>query len=344
MKILKFLPILLFISGTKAFAAYYYPSKYDDDDIRAEKDFSSFTPLHLAAMHEPKEGIKVLIEGGADVNATTKVVKFTPLHLAALHGHIENMRILIANGANVRAKTRQEFTPLHMASAAHTHNPEAVEFLLSQNDGIDINERTVQGYTPLMIAVINFTKAIDFFLQAGADFYAVVDSSNSPYKGLTPFHLAAAQKESPSGEDINLQSFIDAGADVNSPVKSGAFKSFYPLHLTASANSAEKTRTLLSNKADIEATTNKGHTPLHIAALNNSYHSAKVLFNAGANIYAKNHKGHTPPRIAKSDPDGYTHIFFQEERRKRRQAKLANFKSMCQRIFSKRSHLSVSQK
>ena len=335
MKVLKFLPFLLFISGLKTFAIFgdlstpmsnrasngYRNIDYEDIDIRAETDFTSFTPLHLASMHAPTEGIRVLIAGGADVHATTKVAKFTPLHLAARAGRIENMKILIENGADVNAKTRQGFTPLHMAAAAHTHSLEAVEFLSSQ-DGVDINARTDQGYTPLHINIEHHSKAIDFFLQAGADINA---TAGGHFVNLTPFHVAVSKPHTFRNEAINIQSFIDAGADVHAPVASGDFASFYPLHLAAYTDARENVETLIANKADIEATTHTGHTPLHTTAEQNSYRSAEVLVKAGANLYAKTHKGLTPPKIAKDNPDGYTHLFFKDERKN---AEKLNLKSL----------------
>ena len=355
MKILKFLPFLLFISGLKSYAIFDdlttpmsnrgangHHNDYSDIDMRAETDFLSFTPLHLAAVHEPTEGIKTLIAGGADVNATTKVVKFTPLHLAAKAGRIDNMKVLIANGAKVNAKTRQEFTPLHFAAAAHTNTLEAVE-LLSSQDGVEIDARTDQDYTPLLLAVLYRTQAISFFLKAGANVNAI---AGGYLKGLTPFHLAILRTTLYGMETIeykDIQNFIDAGAHVHTPVASGYFKSFYPIHLATYANITEKIKALTSAKVDIEITTNKGETPLHIAAKYNSHYSAEFLVNAGANLYAKTDKGLTPPRIAKNNPYGYTHLFFKDERRNRRKAKFENFKSTCQRIFSRRSSPTVSQ-
>ena len=73
------------------------------------------------------ETIRALLAGGADVNARTKD-KFTPLHLAALYGDTVVIRALIEGGANVNAHAKGKFTPLH--SAAMFGNAAASEALL----------------------------------------------------------------------------------------------------------------------------------------------------------------------------------------------------------------------
>ena len=61
------------------------------------------TALHHAARNGDLEIVKQLVNGGADVNATTDNNHF-PLYCAAGHGHVETTRYLIENGADLQAR------------------------------------------------------------------------------------------------------------------------------------------------------------------------------------------------------------------------------------------------
>ena len=75
-----------------------------------------WTPLHWAAWMGHKEVSKLLIEKGADSNATSHLLGgITPLHWAARGGHEEIVELLVANGADVNTKTDDGHTPLDVA-------------------------------------------------------------------------------------------------------------------------------------------------------------------------------------------------------------------------------------
>ena len=82
-------------------------------------------PLHLAAMRQDDHAliaaiIGVLLELGADVHARTEPLGETPLHLSADHDNVHAMRVLLQHGADVNASlppTAQHRTPLHLAAA-----------------------------------------------------------------------------------------------------------------------------------------------------------------------------------------------------------------------------------
>jgi ankyrin repeat protein len=61
-------------------------------------------PLHLSAMQNHTEIIKLLIQAGADVNiqiqsTDDKINGSTPLHLACEKGYVESAKLLIQEGA-----------------------------------------------------------------------------------------------------------------------------------------------------------------------------------------------------------------------------------------------------
>ena len=61
------------------------------------------------------DGLALLINGGADVNA--KRGGYTPLHGAAINDSLSVATLLINNGADINAKSEYEDTPLYYAKS-----------------------------------------------------------------------------------------------------------------------------------------------------------------------------------------------------------------------------------
>lgn len=90
--------------------------RWDEEFARRNRfpAVGSFTALHRAAYHGEAELATLLIERGADPNATTKIGQ-TPLHVAVLVDRPEIAGMLLARGANPDAPTERGMTPLHWA-------------------------------------------------------------------------------------------------------------------------------------------------------------------------------------------------------------------------------------
>ena len=81
---------------------------------------SGWTPLHQAAMEDPKkseEVAKALLEGGAEPDKVSRLDGKTPLHYAAMDGHKKIVKLLLEKGANPNSTGRNGATPLHLASS-----------------------------------------------------------------------------------------------------------------------------------------------------------------------------------------------------------------------------------
>jgi len=72
-------------------------------------------PFREAADRDPIEATRILIDAGADVNATTPQGD-TPLHLAAQDGKVEIIQMLADAGATLDAVNEAGLTPLDLAS------------------------------------------------------------------------------------------------------------------------------------------------------------------------------------------------------------------------------------
>lgn len=75
------------------------------------------TPLHLFAWRGDVESAKVLVEAGADVNATGDMGE-TPLHVALRKADLPLVRLLLAAGAKVTIRSEFGATAQDLAKRA----------------------------------------------------------------------------------------------------------------------------------------------------------------------------------------------------------------------------------
>ncbi len=71
------------------------------------------TPLHIASRLGNVDNVVLLLQHGADPNATTKDL-YTPLHIAAKEGHEEVAAALLDHGANHQLTTKVTSTQLSL--------------------------------------------------------------------------------------------------------------------------------------------------------------------------------------------------------------------------------------
>ena len=264
--------------------------------------------LHQAAWNNTAEVAKLLINAGADVNATNGNGE-TPLHSAAQKSAAETAKVLLAKGAEVNAKANGGKTPLHYAAA---FNAVAIVKLLLAN-GADINAKNSAGYTPLHWAAQNDAPEVaKLLLASGADANVEVASGDILLAwALTGKHPEITKMLIEGGADVNVKVasgdtllawalkeqqpetaklLIGAGADVNVKVASGDTLLAWALK----EQQPEAMKLLLVNGADINAKIKGGITPLHWATRENKPKIAKSLIANGADINAKTKDGVTP--------------------------------------------------
>lgn len=160
---------------------------------------------------------------------------------------------------------------------------EEVKLLIEQ--GIEVNQPSTQGVTPLHHAVIhNQTNIAAVLLQAGAK----VDVKDAATEA-TPLHLAALYGR----EDIaNL--LITKGANVNATMKFG----ITPLLVAAQFNQPQIVRLLSelpNNKVAINHADQEGFTALHFAAQNGDVIIARLLIDRGANVNLRDKTNQATP-------------------------------------------------
>ncbi len=105
------------------------------------------TALHASAQEGFADILKLLLDRGADVNASTKIGA-TPLMRAARNGRSEIVRVLLRSRADVQMKDSKGLTALHYA--AEMGRDETMKLLLQ--NGAAVNAKTSDGHTALQLA------------------------------------------------------------------------------------------------------------------------------------------------------------------------------------------------
>lgn len=243
-------------------------------------DHAGYTPLHDAAAQGHSAVIRVLVEGGATVDAKLTDGS-SALHLASLKGKPEAVRALLECGAPAGARDDEGRSALHMTAApslvATEGHTGAVLALLQA--GAQLEARDDDGATPLHYSArYGSTAVARLLLKMGA----YVDATCA--EGETALVGAAR-----SGNSEMLQALIDFGASVNARNHDGVTA----LHVAAYMGHAAPARVLLEGGADVSATDGEGRSALMAAAYQGHLDVAQVLIQAGHELAAVHASGLT---------------------------------------------------
>lgn len=179
------------------------------------------------------------------------------------------LRQALENNADINTKTADGFTPVIIA--AFKNHFEILDILVEK--GAELNHVTTRGNTALSLALHNMPygdaqKCLDRLLEAGADPGRDASLELAAGKGLTSY----------------VARFIAAGADVDRGI---------PLIPAAIGGHTDILRSLIAANADVNAQRANGETALSYAVMNGHADCAKLLVAAGANIHVKNDENET---------------------------------------------------
>ena len=131
-----------------------------------EKDIykGDYSLLDIAMHGNHKEIFKMLVDGGADINAKNPWGE-RPLHRAISSDSSTFVNMLIEGKANINAKDNDGFTPLSVA-VKNNNSPFILKLIEA---GADINAMSKRGKTPLHVAAIwDFSGPLKILVEAGA--------------------------------------------------------------------------------------------------------------------------------------------------------------------------------
>ena len=266
--------------------------------------------LHWAAERGDTVLVETLLQGGATVDAVTRIGSYTPLHVASAAGQAEVMKLLLAAGSDATAGTSPGgATALHLA--ANAGSVEAITALIDHGAEVDAREAT-WGQTPLIFAAArNRVDAIEALLERGAD----PNAASRVVDLVADYELAEAAKKR---QQAVLEAFTGGEGDPTSPQVQTAVLAARELYLsgevpekkgedndpfarfrrpqmkakggltpllhTARQGFHEAAAALLEGDADVnQVSASDGTSPLLMAAINGQFDLAMTLLERGAN-------------------------------------------------------------
>ena len=265
--------------------------------------------LHLVSFGQYEceaDGVRVaklLLELGAEVDTRTKT-HLTPLHAASLYGKLEMVRLLLDHGADPEASAEGDVgsKPLHQVSYGKYRSQEdgvrVAQLLLER--GADVNTRRNDHWTPLHVAsYFGNVEIVRLLLDHGAD----PETNAEGDMGSKPLHKVSYGKYRSQEDGVRVAQLLpERGADVNTRRNDD----WTPLHVASYFGNVEIVRLLLDHGADPEANAedHMGDKPLHQVSCG-SYRSpedgvcvAQLLLERGADVNTRRNDHQTPLHLA----------------------------------------------
>jgi uncharacterized protein len=269
------------------------------------------TALHWAANNANADLARMLIYGGANLKATTRLGGYLPLHLAAQAGAAQVIQELTKGGAPVDAPTATGATALMLA--ARSGNVEAVRGLVTAGANLNATE-TAQSQTALMFAAAADRAAVvSFLLEKGADVKATTKIIDLAALTAAPGEEALQQSRppqpgAPAGNQTTATGARPAAAPAARPADLAGVTRPYRYNeligrqggLTALLFAARQgalatVEALVTAGSDVNQVSPADLTsPLLMATINGHFDLAKYLLDRGADPNRASDAGATP--------------------------------------------------
>lgn len=266
------LSMALLTRNTEAFSAWIrffdISRPWDRDPAICRQIDKLPNPLYIASHEGLVHAVKLILDGGADVNARGRHHGLA-LEAASLQGHEEVVQILLDAGANVNAQGLPNETGL-LAASLKGHD-KVVQILV--DTGAEVNAQGGRKGNVLQVASSEgHEKVVQILLDAGAD----VNAQGKP-------NDTALQAASIQGHEKVVQILVDAGADVNAQGR------YYDNALqAASIQGRDKVvQILVDAGVDVNAQVLPRGNALQAASAEGHEKVVQILLKAGADFNAQ---------------------------------------------------------
>lgn len=243
--------------------------------------------LTLNAFFGNLDGVKYLLENGANINAIDSVGD-TALICAVSMGHFKVVKYLVENGADIEKRDNKKKTALRLA--LDRGQLKIAECLIKK--GADINTKDNSGDTALIWASkarntkMRNTDVVEYLIKNKAD----VNEKND--NGLTALMYASYNLHL---EIVKL--LIENGAKVNEKNNGDWTALMYALDIS---NNLKIEKPLSESEEDIIAN-NNGYTTSKWDLFKRSVKLVEYLIKNGAKVNIKNKEGKTALDLAKNE-------------------------------------------
>jgi len=247
-----------------------------DFQLARTADGSGRTPLHYAASRGHVAVAGLLLDSGADIDATEEDGE-TPLHFAAWRSETGAGALLIERGADLEIRNHWGRTPL-LIVARETGSEEFARLLIESDAKVNVRDR--YGASPLDLAAWRgFGGLVNLLLDHGAE----LPPPDSPDGQMTA--MFAAEKGLVRLFDLS----VNAGVELDLRNENDGSL----LHSASQGGSADIVDRLLEEGFDPNEQDRYGRTPLHYAAEMGRPDVARILLDHGAEIDARSLGGET---------------------------------------------------
>lgn len=235
------------------------------------------TTLELAAKEGHIEVAKILLENGANINASPPMNALngrTSLQAAAESGNLEMVKLLLEKGANINAKPSENGGRGALQAAIGSSQYEIAVLLLQKGANVNLPPATINGRTALQLAAENGElKLVELLLSKGAR----VNAEACESRGRTALQAAAGSGNLEIAEILFKKG---AKADEEPSEESGRTA----LQAAAEKGHLDMVKLLLRMGANVNAEPSEDQGVTALAAATKGKHSevVKVLRAAGA--------------------------------------------------------------
>jgi ankyrin repeat protein len=234
--------------------------------------FAQETELFAKVGANDIDAVKKLIAAGADVNyQKDDMMGYTALGLAK---DTVMMEVLISAGADINHQDKSTgYTPL--MNALNGSNTMVAGFLIRQ--GADINIKSNDGATALILACGCSEDIAKQLLEKGADIHALTDKGNGVF---TQCAIVGLRRETVSYKFAEY--LLAQGADIDEANTTSWYKGYTPLFWAVSSGDDKLVSFLVEHGANVNAIAVEGKTPLSIATEAGNTNIVEILKAAGA--------------------------------------------------------------
>lgn len=301
--------------------------------------------LHMAALRDDSELVRMLLKNGALVDGKDER-RQTALSYAVSRGFEKTVKVLLEGGANIDSSITdiafnsnnqslfrllleysKGLSPDTMVSALFKAVQKDLHGIVAAliETGADMNAPNEMQYTPLLVAcemgkaesakvliekgaslkdkTPNSSSALHLAVQAGAPSIAKMllckgmDANIAGEGEATPLHIAALHNKG-----ALVDTLINAGAKTNAVTK----QLLTPLHIASYKGHSDIAQKLLHHKTNVNLKDKTLKTPLHLAAEAGNPAMVALLLSSNADPNASDKEKKTPLHLAAVGDHLYT--------------------------------------